>query len=152
MSVTQKPTMTQRVAVAIVSRLPVILVRETERIMLNVAIAAVGITSLMALREPGTIAEVLPRWLLIEWSATLIAGGGLTLLGMVRSQRLVERAGIALKGLGCLTYAGALFSIGSGRAQVIGVLFLAISAAAAIRLLSSTAANAAVTTRTGDEQ
>lgn len=148
----ENPTVTQRIAVAVVSRLPVILVRETERIMLNLAIAAVGITSLMALREPGTIAELLPRWLLVEWSVTLIAGGCLTLLGMVRSLRLVERAGLALKGLGCLTYAGALFSIGSGRAQVIGFLFLAISAAAAIRLLSSTAGNAAMTTPPGGGQ
>lgn len=129
----------QRVAVAIVRRLPSPLIRDTERVMLNVGTGLVGVISLLALAEPGTISDVLAMPLLILWSVTLIAGGILTLAGIFQSWRAVERGGMMLTGIGCLIYAAALFSVGSARAQIIGVLFLCIAATKAIRLLTSTA-------------
>jgi hypothetical protein len=121
------------------------LVRDTERVMLNVATGTVGLLSLLAIEEPGTIADVLPLPLLILWSVTLIIGAVLVLLGMWRGYRTVERAGLMLTAIGCITYASALFSVGGARAQIIGWLFVAIAATKVVRLLVSSAANATVT-------
>ena len=139
------PSRGQKAASAIVRHLPGPLVRDTERVVLNMATGTVGFTSLLALREPGTIAEVLPIPLLVLWSVTLIIGAVLVLLGMSRGYRTVERAGLMLTAIGCVTYASALFSVGGARAQIIGGLFLAIAAAKVVRLLVSSATNAAVT-------
>lgn len=140
------PSRGQRLALAIVPRLPVLLVRDTERVVLNLATGTVGFTSLLALREPGTIATVLPFPLLVLWSVTLMIGAAMVLLGMSRGYRILERAGLMLSAIGCVTYAAALFSVGGARAQIIGVLFLAIAAANLLRLLASSASNATVTT------
>lgn len=132
----------QRWAMAVVLRLPGPLIRDTERVMLNAATGVVGVTSLLALREPGTIARVLVVPLLVMWSATLIAGSLCVLVGMFKGYRTVERAGLMLSGIGCLTYASTLFSVGGPRAQIVGVLFLLIAATKGIRLLTSTAGGA----------
>lgn len=141
---TENPTLSrsQRFAVAVVGRLPSAIIRDTERVMLNAATGVVGFTSLIALGEPGTIAKVLPLPLLVAWSVMLMAGALLTLVGIFRSLRLTERAGMTLTGLGCLVYASALFTEGSARGQIIGGLFLAIAATKALRLLVSTAGGA----------
>lgn len=112
--------------------------------MLNLATGTVGLTSLLALREPGTIAEVLPVPLLVLWSVTLIIGAILVLLGMTQGWRTVERAGLMLTALGCFTYGSALLSVGGARAQIIGVLFYGIAATKVVRLIVSSATNAAV--------
>ncbi|WP_030526597.1 hypothetical protein [Phycicoccus jejuensis] len=135
-------TRAQRFALAVTTRLPGPLVLNPERIMLNVAMIVVGITSLLALGEPGTIARVLSVPLLIMWSVTLLAGGTLVLFGMLRAHRTVERGGLMLVGLGCLTYAATLFGSPGARAQIVGGLFLAIALVQLVRLLASTAGGA----------
>lgn len=134
----------QRIAIWLTGHLPPTLVRETERVVLAAGITCTGIGSLLATSTPGTIATVLPVWLLVEWSLTLIVGGVFTLIGMFTGRRTVERAGITLTGLGAVTYAGALAYVGGPRAWIVALLFLAVSLAALIRLASSTAANATV--------
>lgn len=127
----------QRLAEAIVWHLPPLLIRDTERVVLNLATGTVGVTSLLVLRESGTIADTLSVPLLILWSVTLIIGAVLVIVGMSRGFRVVERAGLMLTAIGCATYALALFGSGSPRAQIVGVLFIAIAAAKVIRLLVS---------------
>lgn len=133
----------QRFSQAIVSHLPVPLIRDTERVMLNVATGVVGILSLLALGEPGTISDALAVPLLLMWSATLIVGAVLTLVGIFRSRRPLERSGMMLTAIGCLIYAATL-SNGGPRAQIVGALFLAIALTKVIRLLTSTVGAAIV--------
>lgn len=144
---TPAPTRAQRFAQTVVAHLPAPLIRDTERVMLNAATGIVGVTSLLALQEPGTIAVILPAPLLVMWSATLIAGSVFVLYGMFRARRPIERAGLMLTGIGCLIYAAALFSVGGPRAQIIGGLFLLIAATKGIRLLTSTAGGAIAAAR-----
>ena len=140
-------TRAQRFSLAVVRRLPAPLIRETERVMLNVATGVVGLTSLVALNEPGTIARVLPVPLLLMWSVTLIAGSVFVLFGMFRGYRAIERAGLMLTGIGCLVYAVCLFSVGGARAQIVSYLFVAIAATKLIRLLASTAGGVIAATK-----
>ena len=129
----------QRFALAVVRKLPGPLIREPERVMLNIATGIVGVASLLVLAQPGTIARVLSVPLLVMWSVTLILGCLLTVVGMFRSFRATERAGLMLTAIGCAIYASALFSVGGARAQIIGYMFLAIAATKILRLLISTA-------------
>jgi hypothetical protein len=146
------PNRWHRAAEFIVWHLPPLLVRDTERVVLNLATGTVGITSLLALREPGTIADALSIPLLILWSVTLIIGAILVIVGMSRGFRVVERAGLMLTALGCTTYALALFGSESTRAKIVGVLFLAIAAAKVVRLLVSWVIGSTVTQPEGDTQ
>lgn len=142
----------QRAAEWIVWHLPTLLVRDTERVVLNLATGTVGVTSLLALREPGTIADTLSIPLLVLWSVTLIIGAVLVLVGMSRGFRVVERAGLMLTALGCATYALALFGSDSTRAKIVGLLFIAIVLAKVIRLLVSWVVGATVAEPEGDAQ
>lgn len=132
-------TRTERFSMWLVHRLPNTLVREPERVMLNVATGVVGILSLLVLAQPGTIATVLPVPLLIMWSITLIVGALMTVSGMFRSSRITERSGLMLTAIGCIIYAFSLFSVGNARGHIIGYLFLAIALTKVLRLLISTA-------------
>jgi len=132
----------QRISLWLINRLPPILVRETERVILSITVTLVGLTSLMATSESGSVSRVLPRWALIEWSITLLLGGAFTLVGMFRGKRMIERVGIALTAVGSITYAATLMAIGPVRGKVIALVFFAIAFACLIRMASSTAANA----------
>jgi hypothetical protein len=134
-------TRSQKAAFWIVDRMPKVLIQDTERVVLNVATGSIGVTSLLALREPGTIAEVLSIPLLVLWSVTLILGSIFVLIGMTKSFRVVERAGLMLTSIGCATYASALFSVGGVRAQIIGIVFIGIALAKVIRLIVSSVAD-----------
>lgn len=137
----------QRVAVAVVSRLHPQLVREPERFILAVAVALTGAATLISAHEggAGSLSALLPVWLVVEWALSLIAGGGLTLAGMLSSRRWVERLGLGLTVLGSLVNAIALIAVQqTARATVVALVYVAISLAAGIRLLVSTAARAAV--------
>lgn len=137
-------TRVQRFCIAVTRRLHPLLVREPERVVLAAAIFLVGVASLLATQQPGTIAAVLPTWVLVEWAVTLTLGGAFTLAGMFIGRRLLERCGLALTVIGAFTYAAALVSQGGPRAWIVALAFLGITTCSCIRLAVSTAVHATV--------
>lgn len=134
----------QKIALKVTSWLPKSLITDTERIGLSLGFMAVGATSLMALNDhpQSALAELMPLWAVVEWSITLFLGGLLTIWGIQISNRRVERVGIMLAAIGCLTYGISVLIQGSGRAKVVGILFLVLFLIKMIRLMVSTASAA----------
>lgn len=136
-----------RLSTAIVRRLPPVVIRDTERLGLSLSfifLAVASATAAFTQRNVGRVESIVPPWVYLEWSATLFAGGVLTIWGMLISHRLLERTGVLLSGIGCATYGLALISTAHGdpRTWVVGVLFLILTVVKTIRLLASTAAEA----------
>jgi len=143
-------TKPQRFALAVVSRLPKVLVSDTERIGLSLAFICIGIGTLLNLGRPSTLGVT--EAMAINWSVTLILGGLLTIWGMVKSHRLTERVGVALAGYGCAIYGATVLSLGQTRSAIIvGVMFLCLAVIKLIRLLTSTAAQALIAERHAQE-
>lgn len=145
------PSRWTNIAWAIVRRLPAPLVRETERVMLNASLGLVGLVSIFLIDEPGALPAVLNPPLLFVWSASLIAGAGLVLVGMWRGWRTIERAGLMLTGIGSFAYGLALLALDdtsifdSDRAHILAIPFFGMAIAKALRLLVSSVTNAAGT-------
>lgn len=131
----------QRFAVWVTSRLPNVLITDTERVGLSLGFVVTGATSLAALDEPGALSDVIGPLAVINWSVMLILGGVLTIYGMAVSARRVERVGLVFSAIGCSIYGVAALLLG-GRASVIGGLFVFLAAVKVIRLLVSTASSA----------
>ena len=135
----------ERLCIRIVSVLHPQLVREPERIILAFAVLLTGAGTLLSAKESGSLIAVMPLWLVVEWALALLAGGALTLSGMFTASRWVERFGLALTILGAFVNALALIWVQhSARATIVALIYIAISSAAGIRLIVSTAVNATV--------
>lgn len=133
----------QKIALVVTNVMPRVLIQETERVGLSLGFIVVGVLSLMTLEDRNSLFVALYNdFVIFCWSVMLISGGMLTLVGMTRGLRITERAGIALAGLGCLTYGLTLAIYGDGRAKVTGALFLILFLIKVIRLLASTASAA----------
>lgn len=128
-----------RASVWVAGKLPKSLVTDTERVGLSLGFIFVGGASMAQVNDTGGIAQILPLWALVEWSVTLFLGGCFTILGIQFGYRALERAGVCLAMIGCFTYSIALFTLPSGRAQVIAVLFLFLAFIKLCRLIISTA-------------
>jgi hypothetical protein len=140
-------TKRQKLAFWVLEHSPPLLVAETERVGLSVGFIGVGIISILNINErPAFGSETVNHALIINWACTLILGGICTIWGMNKSNRTVERAGLLLSMIGCITYAiVAIFAGTTLTALVVATLFLALGGIKFIRLMisSATRSNAA---------
>ena len=139
-------TWMERISIWLSTKLPKSLITDTERVGLSLAFIATGVVSLLALdddnKRSSSIVRLLPEWVLIEWSITLALGGFLTIWGIQKSNRKTERVGMMLAAIGSATYGLSALILGTGRAKIIGVLFIILCLIKLIRLIVSTASAA----------
>jgi hypothetical protein len=127
------------VSVWVTKRLPPVLIVDTWQILLSVAWFGMGIGTLLTIAQPSVTASTMPLWVRVEWCLTFILGGVFQVVALNRSLRALERAGMALSAIACLTYAFALFSTPRPASWVIGAVFVTFAAAYAIRIMASSA-------------
>lgn len=133
-------------AVWVTRRLPVPLVRDTERFGLSFAFIVIGVlsfyVSLVAPAGSDRLGSIVPWWAYYEWMITFVTGGGATMIGMWTGRRRMERFGITLSGVACMTYGVALVTLGLANPHqlISGVLFLILALVKLIRLCVSSAA------------
>lgn len=125
-----------------------------ERLLINFACVLIGLGALI---DPPSEASVLaewPRWFVYEWAAAMLVGGCCALWGISsggsrttsvdarRRARLAEWVGYVCIGLSAAGFGiASLIQLGTPALRV-ALLFLAIAAAKAIRLLLAYAARA----------
>lgn len=110
-----------------------------ERVMLNVGIAAIGLSGLLGLLigegpRPTSLLVLWPPWLSYEWSAAMVLGGCCALYGYLRQARSVERLGyLAACAATALYGVSAVIVLGYGGVFP-AFLYLGIAASKVIRL------------------
>lgn len=127
----------------LVDHLPAPVLMAPERVLIQVCVVIIGITGLTVAR-PGSLSELLPTWLVVEWAATLLAGGLASMVGYWRDMRRLDRMGSSLVLLGSVTYAAGVLITAGLRGMPAVVIYLGIAGAAAVRLLVGSAAWARV--------
>lgn len=129
-----------RVALAFTRLLPERLLANPERVLINVALIALGALVALPRRAPLGVVSGWPFWLQLEWGLGMVAGGCFALHGYWTGVRISERVGAAALALGSTLYATqALLGIGGSRGTVFAIIFYCIAAAKLIRLARSLA-------------
>lgn len=119
----------------------------TERLLINFACAVIGLGGLIEPPAPPSPLADWPGWFAFEWAAAMLLGGVAALAGIIggyrattararERARLAEWVGYVSIGVGGLVVGVTLLAAGGSAARS-GVLFLAIAAAKALRLLLS---------------
>lgn len=137
-----------RASVWLIRHIPPPLVSDTERIGLSLAFVAVGGLSTIFLINQDIRPALYPVWMVYSWTIALIIGGSFTIVGIWRGSRQVERFGMMMAAIGCLTYGTGNISAGleggPRRLLITGILFVLFAVIKVIRLAASTAASATV--------
>lgn len=124
---------------ALIWRLPAPLLAAPERILLATLCIVVGGAGLFPQAQPSTLRSLMPEWAVYVWAVTLLLGGLALLVGILRSDRPLERAGLGLTIVGSVTYAVVVTVVVGLPGLVAGLAYLLLAAAYAVRLLVSTA-------------
>jgi hypothetical protein len=149
----------------VTNRLPIAVVAEPERAFICFASVVIGISIVVPYTHSGSMASLMPFWLMVEWAATLFVGGVGKFIGIQTSihaqlredarkimlGRSLERWGAVLIAIGCLTYAGAVYRFVGLGGWVSIVLFAALAGANILRLLVSTAGHAKLSGERDDD-
>lgn len=108
-----------------------------ERLLLNFALALIGVGGLLEAPRPDGLLAHWPTWFGYYWSAAMLVGGCSALVGIVKGWRTAEWLGYVLIGGATLIGGIATLVIFGTAGTRSGILFLAIAAAKGIRLLLS---------------
>ena len=133
----------------LLDHLPQRVAEAPERILINAAVAAIGLSGLLGLAlgggpRPNSLLTLWPLWLSYEWVAAMLVGGVCALAGFLRGLRTVERLGYLLVGVACTLYGVAEIITRGPRGIFPAVIFLGIACSKAIRLAVTSAARASV--------
>lgn len=128
-----------------------------ERVLINAAMALIGISTLLGLAlgdgpRPASLLAIWPAWLSYEWASAMLLGGLCALVGYLRHRRTTERFGYLLIGIASTLYAASAVRVFGWHALFTAVLFLGIACSKAIRLLVTSAARSSVIRQDEDDR
>ncbi len=126
-------------ALRILAHLPLPLAQSPERVVLNFACVAIGVSALTVSR-PGSLLDLWPEWVTPVWALAMIVGGCAVLAGMFLRNTTLERLGYILVGVASLLYGVSTIASLGFQAMSTGLIFLGVAASKAVRMLVSSAA------------
>lgn len=126
-------------ALRVLAHMPLPLAQSPERVVLNFAVATIGVSALFV-RRPGSLLDLWPEWVSPVWALTMVAGGVAVLAGMFLRNTTLERLGYLLVGTSTLLYGVSTIVVFGLQAMSTGLIFLGIAASKAVRMLVSSAA------------
>ena len=133
----------------LIDHLPQRVAAAPERILINAACAAIGLSALLGLLigggpRPSSLLALWPLWLSYEWAVAMLVGGLFALVGYLRGVRSVERFGYLLLCASAVLYGISAVVVWHWRGAFTAVIFLGIAASKAVRLLVTSAARSSV--------
>lgn len=133
----------------LLAHLPQRVAAAPERILLNTAVALIGLAALVGLAvgtgpRPSSLLTLWPGWLSWEWAAAMLAGGSCALVGYLRGRRSTERFGYLLTLAAAALYGVSVLVVFEVHGIFSAVIYLGIACAKAIRLAVTSAARASI--------
>ena len=128
----------ERVIRWLVLHIPEPVLTAPERVLINFACAAIGLSGLIGAR-PGSLLALWPRWVVIEWAAAMFLGGLFALVGYWAGRRSMARLGYLLIGIASVVYGVAALVVFGWEALAVALIFLGVAVAKGIRLLVGSA-------------
>ncbi len=123
--------------------LPLPLTQSPERVVLNFACVAIGVSALFV-RRSGSLLDTWPAWVPPVWALAMIVGGCAILLGMFRHKMSMERLGYLLIGGATLAFGISTIVEFGLQAMSTGLIFLGMALSKAIRMVVSSEARDAI--------
>lgn len=132
-----------RIVRRLVAAIPRPLAAAPERVLINFACICIGLSALTTAR-PGSLLELWPRWVVIEWAVAMAIGGSCALFGYWKGTRSVERLGYMLIGVACTIYAVGVVIVFGWQGVTTAIIYTGIAVSKLVRLLVGSAVRNAV--------
>lgn len=117
-----------------------------ERVLINFSVVLIGVAALLSGR-PGSLLELWPWWVAVEWALVMVAGGAAALVGYWKRQSSrwelwgsLERVGYLAILLAAVLYGVGVIVVFGWQGAFSGAIYLGIAFAKAVRLVVSSAA------------
>lgn len=136
----------ERLIQRLATLLPEPLAAAPERVLINFAVILIGAAALLSER-PGSLLELWPWWVAVEWAFVMAGGGLAALVGYWKRQKSrwelwgsLERVGYLAIFLAALLYGVGVIVVFGWSGFFSGAVYLGIAWAKAVRLIVSSAA------------